>query len=78
MKKAILVLVIIIGLFTSCEQDEDIFDDCNCVKTVYQKYVTQLPEPTYILTNENNVECQDESRVVTSSTIIEVKCNPNY
>ena len=74
MRKVILVLVIVIGFFTSC-QEEDIFDDCNCVKTVYQKYVTQLPEPTYILTNENNVECQDESRVVTSSTIIEVKCN---
>ena len=74
MRKVLLVLVIIIGFFIRCKE-EDVFDDCNCVKRVYQKWVTQLPEPTYILTNENNVECQDELRVVTSSTIIEVKCN---
>ncbi len=77
MKKAILVLVIIIGIFTSCEQDE-IFDDCNCVKTVYLEYVTQQPEPTYIVINKENVECQDEARVELSNMIIEVKCNPNY
>lgn len=74
MRKVLLAVVIIIGFFTSC-QEKDVFDDCNCVRKVYQKYITQLPEPTYILTNENNVECQDESRVVTSNKIIEVKCN---
>jgi len=74
MRKVLLVLVIIIGFFARCKK-EDVFDDCNCVKRVYQKWVTQLPEPTYILTNENNVECQDESRIVTSNRITEVKCN---
>tara|TARA_R110000824_G_scaffold398276_1_gene602174 strand:+ start:418 stop:660 length:243 start_codon:yes stop_codon:yes gene_type:complete len=74
MKKAIIVLVMIIGIFTSCEQ-ESILDDCGCIKTVYQEFATQQPEPTYIITNEDYVECQEESRIETEGTTIEVRCN---
>ena len=65
MKKAIVVLVMIVGLFTSCEQG-NLLDGCNCIETIYVES---------IITEQEYVECQEESLIETEGTIIEVKCN---
>ena len=65
MRKAIVVLVMIMGLFTSCEQ-ESILNGCNCIETIYVES---------IITEQEYVECQEESLIETEGTIIEVKCN---
>ena len=65
MKKAIIVLVMIIGIFTSCEQS-NLLDGCNCIETIYVES---------IITEQEYVECQEESLIETEGTIIEVKCN---
>ena len=65
MRKAIVVLVMIIGIFTSCEQ-ESILDSCNCIETIYVES---------IITEQEYVECQEESLIETEGTIIEIKCN---
>ena len=65
MRKAIIVLVMIIGIFTSCEK-ESILDGCNCIETIYIES---------IITEQEYVECQEESLIETEGTIIEIKCN---
>jgi hypothetical protein len=65
MRKAIVVLVMIVGIFTSCEK-ENILDGCNCIETIYIES---------IITEQEYVECQEESLIETEGTIIEIKCN---
>ena len=65
MKKAIVVLVMIVGLFSSCEQS-NLLDGCNCIETIYVES---------IITEQEYVECQEESLIETEGTVIEVKCN---
>tara|TARA_R110000803_G_scaffold180069_1_gene242435 strand:+ start:236 stop:451 length:216 start_codon:yes stop_codon:yes gene_type:complete len=65
MKKAIIVLVMIIGIFTSCEQDNPLYG-CNCIETTYAEET---------ITEQEYVECQEESIIETEGTTIEVRCN---
>ena len=64
MRKAIIVLVMITGLFSSCEL-LDILEGCQCIET------TSVES---IITEQEYVGCQEESLIETESTRIEVKC----
>tara|TARA_R110000751_G_scaffold164773_1_gene270896 strand:+ start:504 stop:737 length:234 start_codon:yes stop_codon:yes gene_type:complete len=75
MKKAIVVLIMIVGIFTSCEQKEELVIDCGCVETTYDNHFEES-EDVFIIkeTSKIDVECQEESFNQTYEITITVNC----
>ena len=75
MKKLLLVLVMIVGVFTSCQKEELVID-CVCVETTYDN---QFEESEGVFISKEiskiNVECQEESLNQTIELTIAVDCN---
>ena len=75
MKKVILGLVMIVGIFTSCQKEELVID-CGCVETTYDN---QFEESEGVFISKEiskiNVECQEESLNQTYELTIAVDCN---
>ena len=60
MKKAIVVLIMIVGIFTSCEKEELVID-CGCIKTTYNNHsIDEDGVPFQKEISKENVECQEE------------------
>ena len=60
MKKVILGLVMIVGIFTSCEKEELVID-CGCIKTTYNNHsIDENGVPFAKEISKENVECQEE------------------
>ena len=74
MKKVILGLVMIVGLFTSCEKGELVID-CGCVETTYDNQFEES-EGVFIVKeiSKIDVECQEESLNQTYEITIAVDC----
>ena len=74
MKKVILGLVMIVGIFTSCQKEELVID-CGCVETTYNNHFEES-EDVFIIkeTSKIDVECQEESLNQTYEITITVNC----
>ena len=74
MKKVILGLVMIVGIFTSCQKEELVID-CGCVETTYDNHFEES-EDVFIIkeTSKIDVECQEESINQTDELTIAVDC----
>ena len=74
MKKVILGLVMIVGIFTSCQKEELVID-CGCVETTYDNHFEES-EDVFIIkeTSKIDVECQEESINQTYEITIAVDC----
>ena len=74
MKKVILGLVMIVGIFTSCQKEELVID-CGCVETTYNN---QFEESEGVFISKEiskiDVECQEESINQTYEITIAVDC----
>ena len=74
MKKVILGLVMIVGIFTSCQKEELVID-CGCVETTYDN---QFEESEGVFISKEiskiDVECQEESINQTYEITISVDC----
>ena len=74
MKKVILGLVMIVGIFTSCQKEELVID-CGCVETTYDN---QFEESEGVFVSKEiskiDVECQEESLDITYEITIAVDC----
>jgi len=60
MRKLTVVLLLLVGIFTSCEKSE-LNIDCGCIKTTYNNHSIDedgLPFGKEI--SKENVECQEE------------------
>ena len=74
MKKVILGLVMIVGIFTSCQKEELVID-CGCVETTYDNHFEES-EGVFIIKeiSKIDVECQEESINQTYEITIAVDC----
>jgi len=74
MRKVTLVLVMIVGIFTSCQKEELVID-CGCVETTYNNHFEES-EDVFIIkeTSKIDVECQEESINQTYEITIAVDC----
>ena len=74
MKKVILGLVMIVGIFTSCQKEELVID-CGCVETTYNNHFEES-EGVFISKeiSKIDVECQEESINQTYEITIAVDC----
>ena len=74
MRKVTLVLVMIVGIFTSCQKEELVID-CGCVETTYDNHFEES-EDVFIIkeTSKIDVECQEESINQTYEITIAVDC----
>ena len=74
MKKVILGLVMIVGIFTSCQKEELVID-CGCVETTYDNHFEES-EGVFIVKeiSKIDVECQEESLDITYELTIAVDC----
>ena len=74
MKKVILGLVMIVGIFTSCQKEELVID-CGCVETTYDNHFEES-EGVFIVKeiSKIDVECQEESINQTYEITIAVDC----
>ena len=74
MRKVTLVLVMIVGIFTSCQKEELVID-CGCVETTYDN---QFEESEGVFISKEiskiDVECQEESINQTYEITIAVDC----
>ena len=73
-EKAIVVLIMIVGIFTSCQKEELVID-CGCVETTYNN---QFEESEGVFVSKEiskiDVECQEESLNQTYELTIAVDC----
>ena len=74
MRKVTLVLVMIVGIFTSCQKEELVID-CGCVETTYDNHFEES-EGVFIVKeiSKIDVECQEESINQTYEITIAVDC----
>jgi hypothetical protein len=75
MKKVILGLVMIVGIFTSCQKEELVID-CGCVETTYDnQFINEYGVKEAKEISKIDVECQEESLNQTYELTIAVDCN---
>tara|TARA_B110001452_G_scaffold227401_1_gene202285 strand:- start:11774 stop:12013 length:240 start_codon:yes stop_codon:yes gene_type:complete len=74
MRKLTVVLLLLVGIFTSCENN--VMEDCGCVKTVFDNHY-EISEgiKNSELISEEYVVCQEEYFTQTFELTTEVKCN---
>jgi|TARA_R110000787_G_scaffold218911_8_gene327628 hypothetical protein len=74
MRKLTVVLLLLVGIFTSCENN--VIDDCGCVETIFDnQFVNTDGFKNSELISEEYVVCQEEYTTQTYERTIFVKCN---